>query len=77
MGELEDLGMGAEGIKAILIQKGWDSEEAEQIIQMAGIEAAGIQSEAQGATQYLQTATNPQTGERIGLTEEGRWVPIQ
>jgi hypothetical protein len=30
-----------------------------------------------GAVSFKQTATNPKTGEKVGLTEAGEWVPIK
>ena len=73
VGEMADSGMNAKAIETQLILKGWTPQEAKEIMEMAGIEPGG-----QGqAVQYLQTATNPDTGQRVGLTEDGRWVPIQ
>ena len=32
---------------------------------------------APAGEQYLKTATNPKTGEKIGLTKEGKWVKVK
>jgi hypothetical protein len=38
----------------------------------------GLYSPQPGTGQtFIRTATNPKTGEKIGLTEDGKWIPIK
>lgn len=79
--KLMGLGVPKEQVESILTQKGWKGPDVRDIMDRLSLypnPAEPKPAAAGGGKKFSRTATNPQTGAKVGFDEETqKWVPIR